>query len=329
MRIVFGILALVLAALPARAENFTNLGNGQQSPGSVLLCQTSGTQYLPCSSTTPLPTTMTAGSAVNINDGFGNPLASTNISGAYRLNVQTLGIIANGTAAGSYVTEIGGTDGTNTRMVSTDTTGRVNTLLPQVTGTVAAGTAAGNSLLGGCVYNSTVPAPTTGQQIATQCDSNANAKVNAGNTVTVCVTPTVTAANAYGTNYSMGGISTFTNMFTSKQSGILQAVTVTIKKVETSGFTFVPFSALPANAMADAAAASINAADVFLVRNPIALSAYSGLGTHTVASAVGLGQAMASSTTSLYGILITSAALTNNLGSTSDVNVCATVLQDL
>lgn len=125
MRIVFGILALVLAALPARAENFTNLGNGQQSPGSVLLCQTSGTQYLPCSSTTPLPTTMTAGSAVNINDGSGNPLSSTNISSAYRLNVQALGTVQNGATAATYIQEVGGTDGTLARALSTDTSGRL------------------------------------------------------------------------------------------------------------------------------------------------------------------------------------------------------------
>lgn len=42
-------------------------------------------------------------------------------------------------------------------------------------GTVAAGTVAANSTLTGCVYNSTVPAATTGQGIATQCGPNGGA----------------------------------------------------------------------------------------------------------------------------------------------------------
>jgi hypothetical protein len=38
-------------------------------------------------------------------------------------------------------------------------------------GTVAAGTAAANSTLAGCVYNSTFPTPTTGQGLAVQCNN--------------------------------------------------------------------------------------------------------------------------------------------------------------
>lgn len=43
-------------------------------------------------------------------------------------------------------------------------------------GTVAVGTAAANSNLSGCVYNSTAPSPTTGQGMATQCDAKGNAR---------------------------------------------------------------------------------------------------------------------------------------------------------
>ena len=110
----------------------------------------------------------------------------------------------------------------------------------------------------------------------------------------------------------------------------LSVVRVTIKKVETSGFTFVPFNSNPSNTTwTDAAVAAINAADVAAVREPVSLSAYSGLGTHTVAYAAGLGQAMAPGATSMYGVLIANAALTNQFGSTSDVQVCIKVLQDL
>jgi hypothetical protein len=44
-------------------------------------------------------------------------------------------------------------------------------------GTVAPGTAATNSTLVGCVYNSTQPAPTTGQGQALNCDSQVNLRV--------------------------------------------------------------------------------------------------------------------------------------------------------
>lgn len=63
-------------------------------------------------------------------------------------------------------------------------------------GTVAAGTVASNSMLTGCVYNSTEPSPTTGQGLANQCDSKGRQRQvlmdAAGNTRGA----NVTAANA-------------------------------------------------------------------------------------------------------------------------------------
>lgn len=177
----------------------------------------------------------------------------------------------------------------------------------------------------------TTPGTTNGVQINAALPAGTSGIGNVGGkTVSVCVTPTVTASNAYGTNYVVGGKLTFANAFTATGSGILQSVAVTIKKVETSGFTFVPFNSDPTNTTwTDAAVAAINAADVDKVREPISLSAYSGLGTHTVAYATGIGQAMAPGTTSMYGVLIATAALTNQFGAASDVQICIKVLQDL
>lgn len=151
-----------------------------------------------------------------------------------------------------------------------------------------------------------------------------------GKTVVICTTPTVTASNSYGTNYVVGGKLTFAGAFTSTGTGILQGVVVTIKKVETSGFTFVPFNSDPSNSTwTDAAVAAINAADVAAVREPVSLAAYSGLGTHTAAYADGIGEPLAPGATTLYGLLIANAALTNQFGSTSDVQVCVKILQDV
>lgn len=153
-----------------------------------------------------------------------------------------------------------------------------------------------------------------------------------GKTVSVCVTPTVTTSNSYGTNYVVGGLLTFAGAFTTTGSGILQGVVVTIHEVETSGFTFFPFHANPtATTWTDAAVAAINTADVAKVRNPVALGANSQLASSgfTVASAAGLGEALAPGTTSLYGVLIANATLTTQFAAATDVQVCIKVLDDL
>jgi uncharacterized membrane protein YbhN (UPF0104 family) len=48
----------------------------------------------------------------------------------------------------------------------------------------------------------------------------------------VCVTPTVTTANAYGINYVVGGLLTFSFPFPPSGSGVVQSVYVNIKDVE-------------------------------------------------------------------------------------------------
>lgn len=171
-------------------------------------------------------------------------------------------------------------------------------------------------------------APSTGLPVVAEASSATIGNVG-GKTVSVTVTPTVTASNSYGTNYVVGGLLTFANAFTSTGSGIIQSVVVTCKKVESQGFTFFPFHTNPSNTTwTDAAVANINAADVSAIRNPIALVGNSALGTCTVASATGLGQATSPGTTSLYGVLLTNASLTNQFGSTSDITVTVTILQD-
>lgn len=151
-----------------------------------------------------------------------------------------------------------------------------------------------------------------------------------GQTKTVSVTPTVTAANAYGTNYVVGGKMTFANMFTSKGSGIIQTIRVTCPKVESQGFTMLLFDSDPsATTWTDAAVAAINSADVSKLIAAIPLTSNSQAGTATVAYATGLGLAVAPGITSLYAVLLSNAALTNNFGSTSDIVAKITALQDI
>lgn len=153
-----------------------------------------------------------------------------------------------------------------------------------------------------------------------------------GKTVSITVTPPVTASNAYGTNYVVGGLLTFANAFTSTGSGLIQSVDVNVKKLETSGFTLVFFSQMPGmTAWTDAAVAAINAVDIPYVRCPTSLVgnnqlAASGFSNY---SASNIAIAMAPGTTTLYAVLLANAALTNQFGSASDVSVTIRVLQDV
>jgi hypothetical protein len=79
-----------------------------------------------------------------------------------------------------------------------------------VIGTVAAGTAAGNSLLTGAVYNSTQPTPTTGQQTGLQADPHGNLRTAVGSLTLVAldassVTTGGTAVSALTAGHRTGG----------------------------------------------------------------------------------------------------------------------------
>jgi hypothetical protein len=186
------------------------------------------------------------------------------------------------------------------------------------------------ALFGSAIAGDYAPAADGGIKATLSAGTNNIGNVG-GKTVSVCVAPTVTASNAYGANYVVGGLLTFANAYTSTGTGILQGISVNMKKVESVTFTFWPFSVNPSNTTwTDAAVANINAADVTAVRSPITLSCNSGLGTMSNCSADGIGMAMALGATSLYGVLTVSAALTNNFSATTDVpSVCVKILQDL
>lgn len=104
-----------------------------------------------------------------------------------------------GSAVPATALQVAGTDGTNLRAISTDTTGKVNVnnisgtvslptgaatsanqtteitslqLIDNPVGSVTAGTAGTNSFLTGGVFNTALPTVTNGQQVATQLDSS-------------------------------------------------------------------------------------------------------------------------------------------------------------
>ena len=158
------------------------------------------------------------------------------------------------------------------------------------------------------------------------------AGVATGNAPEICVTPTVTASNAYVTNYVVGGLLTFSGVAPPSGNIVLQSASIDIKDTETSGFTLTLFRANPSNTTwTDASAAAINAADKPSVAATIAgLSAQSVLGsafTNLTQSGIGQPISLGPAVTTLYGVLTSNAALTNNFAGTSDVKVCVGVLQ--
>jgi len=70
---------------------------------------------------------LTTGTIVaNIRDGSGNAIASSSIAGKQRLDVNLSSAGTTGTTVPTIANLYGGTDGTNLRAVSVDTSGRVN-----------------------------------------------------------------------------------------------------------------------------------------------------------------------------------------------------------
>ncbi len=139
----------------------------------------------------------------------------------------------------------------------------------------------------------------------------------------------MTTTTAYTPNFVAGGLITFANALGTSGSGILQTVDLNIKNVQTNNWLFVPFNGNPSNSTwTDHAVSAIATSDVFSARDPVVISGgYSNLGTATVYSSPGLAIAMATGSTTLYGILLatsTSAAFTT----TSDMQITIKTLQD-
>jgi len=147
-------------------------------------------------------------------------------------------------------------------------------------------------------------------------------------TASVQVTPTVAAA-AYAAGNEVGGLLTFANAFRSASSGIIQSVVITCKSIQTAiGMKLYLFKANPSNTTwTDKTTPAINAADITNLIGVYSLAnGDSGLGTVTVWNLPGIGQGVVGSTTSLYGVLVTTGAPT--FASTSDITVTVSVLQD-
>lgn len=100
----------------------------------------------------------------NVRDGSGNAITSTTSGTNRRLDVMLSSAGTNGSAAPSTANLYAGTDGTNLRAVSTDTTGRIN--VNQTYGTTTIGT-----LTAGTTNGTLFASNTSRKYLLVQCTS--------------------------------------------------------------------------------------------------------------------------------------------------------------
>lgn len=157
-------------------------------------------------------------------------------------------------------------------------------------------------------------------------------------TLSIPVTPTVTASSTYSAGNEVGGLMTFVGASAPPTfAGVLESVSITSKSAQTGELDLYLCTTLPVTTFTDKTGPSINAADVTKCSiGPIKLTVTgSGLGTHTVYNSSALGIVFQTpdqtktptATNSLYGILITPAQPSAQFGSTSDLTVTLGILQ--
>jgi hypothetical protein len=153
LRSLLALLALLLLAVPAAAQNGANNAACQQSASCVRAPIASSPPTLG-QATDWVTQTSTGALRVGLEDGSGN-----DVSLSHGLPV----ILGAGGAIIGAVTQSG-----------------TWTVYDGADGPVTAGTAAGKSILDGCVYNTSLPSLSNTQQVAQQCDASGRQFVNVG-----------------------------------------------------------------------------------------------------------------------------------------------------
>lgn len=134
-------------------------------------------------------TSSTNGQQVAFNYGFnGTTWDQLQVDGSKFLKVAVAAVLPAGSNVIGGVTQSGTWNVANVSgTISLPTGAATAANQTSVTGTVAAGTAATNSLMAGAIYNSTQPSPTTGQQVAIQTDAHGNLRTNRGSITLVAL----------------------------------------------------------------------------------------------------------------------------------------------
>jgi hypothetical protein len=145
----------------------------------------------------------------------------------------------------------------------------------------------------------------------------------------VRATPALTAGG-YTTGQCLGGVLTFTNLCSERQSALIESVVVYDKAKQNANIDLILFSAMPSvlTGLVDKAVADIAAADLPLVIGTVQLRAANWITLNTAGLAVAssLGLAAACAGRSVYGILVNRG--TPTVASVADLSVLLGVLRD-
>lgn len=129
-------IATTSASLPLPAGAATAANQATSNTSLSTIATNSGTQATAANQTN-------ASQKSQIVDGSGNVIGSTLVGGVQRLGVTLAAGAVPGAAVPNYTDVIGGTDGTNARQISVDTTGKLN--INNISGTVSLPTGAATS----------------------------------------------------------------------------------------------------------------------------------------------------------------------------------------
>jgi len=163
---------------------------------------------------TPISTSLSIGTStigyVNLQDGVGNAITSSSISGKQRLDVNLSSAGTVGSSVPTTANLYAGTDGTNLRGVSVDTTGKLNVnLASSVRGTTTIGT-----LTAGTTNGTLFATNSTRNYLLVQCTSG-----------TVFIDTNGTATTADGIQLTSGQGITFEGNYI--PTGAIAAITST------------------------------------------------------------------------------------------------------
>lgn len=148
-----------------------------------------------------------------------------------------------------------------------------------------------------------------------------------GDVLTAAAAAPAVSTTAYAAGNVVGGLLTFTGAArTAAGAGLIQAATVLSKSAQTAALDLLIFSDNPtATTFTDKAAVSIAATDMGKLVGVIHLTDWTALGNASIAQAVAAGLPFKLATgTSLYGVLVTRAAMT--LASTSDLTLSLRII---
>lgn len=146
----------------------------------------------------------------------------------------------------------------------------------------------------------------------------------------VTATPTVTAASAYASGNSVGGLQTFAGavLTNGNGTGLLQKVVINYKSLQTAQTDLLIFNANPSGTtVTDKTAFSLATADFSKLIGVVHVTDCTALGTPSVCMAGNLALPVKTATgTSLFGVLVTRG--TPTFTATTDVSVTLQILQD-